>query len=65
MNAQKEIKELDPQQRPVAICNGDLLFMDICAQNAPELDIYGANAYRGKEGFRLYGKMFLKYMNVQ
>jgi beta-glucuronidase len=25
--------------------------MDICAQNAPELDIYGANAYRGKEGF--------------
>jgi beta-glucuronidase len=47
----KRIKELDPQQRPVAICNGDLLFMDICAQNAPELDIYGANAYRGKEGF--------------
>jgi tetratricopeptide (TPR) repeat protein len=60
----KLIKELDPQQRPVAICNGDLLFMDICAQNAPDLDIYGANAYRGKEGFgtlwrdvlKLYGK---------
>lgn len=47
----KRIKELDPQQRPVAICNGDTLFMDICAQNAPELDIYGANAYRGREGF--------------
>lgn len=47
----KRIKELDPQQRPVAICNGDHLFMDICAKNAPDLDIYGANAYRGKEGF--------------
>lgn len=47
----KRIKELDPQQRPVAICNGDVLFLDICAKNAPELDIYGANAYRGKEGF--------------
>ena len=47
----KRIKELDTQQRPVAICNGDHLYMDVCAKNAPELDIYGANAYRGKEGF--------------
>ncbi len=47
----KRIKELDPQQRPVAICNGDHLFLDICSKNAPDLDIYGANAYRGKEGF--------------
>ena len=52
----KLIKELDPKQRPVAICNGDQLFLDICAANAPELDIYGANAYRGKEGFGMLWK---------
>lgn len=57
----KRIKELDPQQRPVAICNGDTLFMDICAKNAPELDIYGANAYRGKEGF---GTLWKDVMNL-
>lgn len=56
----KRIKELDPQQRPVAICNGDTLFMDICAQNAPELDIYGANAYRGREGFGTLWKDVMK-----
>ena len=52
----KLIKELDPKQRPVAICNGDQLFLDICAANAPDLDIYGANAYRGKEGFGMLWK---------
>ncbi len=49
--AAKLVKELDPQQRPVAICNGDTLFLDICAANAPEIDIFGANAYRGDQGF--------------
>ncbi|MBL7084952.1 MAG: hypothetical protein ISS43_02450 [Candidatus Omnitrophica bacterium] len=42
--------KLDPT-RPVAICNGDVLFLDIFAKEAPEVDIFGANAYRGKEGF--------------
>jgi len=42
---------LDPQHRPVAVCNGDALFLDICAKNAPELDVFGANAYRGEVGF--------------
>ena len=45
------IKSLDPQQRPVTICNGDTFLMDHCAKNAPDLDIYGANAYRGEQGF--------------
>jgi hypothetical protein len=49
--AAKLIKSLDPEQRPVAVCNGDVLFLDICAKNAPELDIFGANAYRGDQGF--------------
>lgn len=49
--AAKLIKSIDPQQRPVSICNGDVLYLDICAANAPELDIFGANAYRGEQGF--------------
>ncbi len=47
----KLIKETDPHQRPVAICNGDTYLLDKCALNAPDLDIYGANAYRGEQGF--------------
>ena len=44
------VHKLDPT-RPVALCNGDVLFLDIFAEQAPEIDIFGANAYRGKEGF--------------
>lgn len=44
------IKSLDPE-RPVAICNGDTLFLDIFVKNCPDVDIYGANAYRGDHGF--------------
>jgi beta-glucuronidase len=49
--AAKLIKSLDPQQRPVAVCNGDILYLDVCAANAPDVDIFGANAYRGEQGF--------------
>ncbi len=49
--AAKLIKSLDPLHRPVAVCSGDVLYLDICAAHAPEIDIFGANAYRGKEGF--------------
>ena len=33
---------------PVAICNGDVLFLDIIAEECPDVDIYGTNMYRGK-----------------
>ncbi|MBF0593448.1 MAG: tetratricopeptide repeat protein [Candidatus Omnitrophica bacterium] len=49
----KRIKELDPD-RPVAICNGDILYLDKFAKNAPEVDIFGANVYRGDYGFASY-----------
>jgi beta-glucuronidase len=49
--AAKLVKSIDPQQRPVAVCNGDILYLDICAANAPEVDVFGANAYRGVQGF--------------
>ncbi|GAB4398220.1 MAG: hypothetical protein OHK0053_16420 [Microscillaceae bacterium] len=35
------------QQHPVAICNGDLLFLEIIAQECQDIDILGINVYRG------------------
>ncbi len=41
-----QIKAID-QSHPVAICNGDLLFLDIIASECKDVDIYGTNMYRG------------------
>jgi beta-glucuronidase len=35
----------------VGLCNGDILFLDKFGKNAPGIDIFGANAYRGNYGF--------------
>ncbi len=40
------MKSID-QSHPVAMCNGDLLYMDILAEECPDVDIYGTNMYRG------------------
>lgn len=32
---------------PIAICNGDLLFLDIIAKECKDVDILGTNVYRG------------------
>jgi hypothetical protein len=32
---------------PIAICNGDLLFLDLIAKECPDVDALGVNAYRG------------------
>ena len=45
-----QIKKIDPEH-PVAIGSGDILFLDKFAKNAPDIDIFGANAYRGDYGF--------------
>jgi len=44
--ASKMMKVIDPAH-PVAICNGDVLFIDIVAEECKDVDIYGVNAYRG------------------
>lgn len=44
------IKSMD-RDHPVALCNGDLLYMDKFAGLCPDVDIYGVNAYRGDHGF--------------
>ena len=45
-DASKEIKAID-NSHPVAICNGDLLYLDIVRQKCTNIDIYGTNMYRG------------------
>ncbi len=42
----KRIKEMDPT-RPIAMANGDLQYIDIIAEEIPDLDIFGTNVYRG------------------
>ena len=46
----KMIKSIDPDH-PVALCNGDTLYLDLFGQYAPDIDIYAANVYRGDYGF--------------
>lgn len=49
--AAKYIKELDPHKRPVAVCNGEIMFLDIFAKHCVDVDVLGANVYRGNHGF--------------
>ena len=44
--ASKVMKTID-SSHPVAICNGDVLFIDIIAEECKDVDIYGTNMYRG------------------
>lgn len=53
--AVKEMKTLD-QNHPMAICNGDLLFLDIIAKECKDIDILGINAYRGLTFTDLYDR---------
>ena len=41
-----EMKKID-KSHPMAICNGDLLFLDIIAEECKDIDILGTNMYRG------------------
>jgi beta-glucuronidase len=47
----KLIKSLDPHKRPVIISNGDIGFIDYFAKYCPDIDVFGANVYRGEAGF--------------
>jgi len=40
------MKSLDTSH-PVAMCNGDLLFIEIIQEECPDIDIFGTNMYRG------------------
>ena len=51
-----EIKKRD-QNHPVAIANGDLGFIDLIKKHIPNLDIMGANVYRGYSMGDLYDRV--------
>lgn len=44
--AAKAMKVID-DAHPVALCNGDLLFMELIVKYCPDVDIFGTNMYRG------------------
>jgi len=48
-----QMKEVDTSH-PVAICNGDVLFIDIIAEECKDVDIFGVNTYRGVSFTDLY-----------
>jgi len=58
--ASKAIKAINPNN-PVAICNGDLLFLDIIAKQCPDVDILGVNVYRGVSFGDLYDRVKKEY----
>ncbi len=52
------MKKIDTSH-PIAICNGDLLFLDVIAKECPDFDIFGANVYRGVS----FGDVFERVKN--
>ncbi len=48
------------KMHPVAMCNGDVLFLDIIARECTDVDIYGVNMYRGVS----FGDAFQKIKEV-
>jgi hypothetical protein len=55
------IHTLDPT-RPVAIANGDVLNLAVLREKAPHIDVFGANVYRGEQGF---GRSFFQDVREQ
>ena len=45
-DASIKMKSID-SSHPIAICNGDVLFIDIIAEECKDVDIFGTNMYRG------------------
>jgi hypothetical protein len=54
------MKEID-KSHPMAICNGDLLFLDIIAKECKDVDIYGTNVYRGISFGDLFDRVKKEY----
>jgi hypothetical protein len=54
-----EMKKID-FNHPMAMCNGDLLFLELIAQECKDADVLGVNCYRGIS----YGDLFQKVKNA-
>lgn len=46
---------------PIAICNGDLLFLDIIAKECKDIDILGINCYRGPSFSDVFSRVKNEY----
>ncbi|MCY1000748.1 hypothetical protein OWM54_26725 [Myxococcus sp. MISCRS1] len=57
--AARTIKARDVNH-PVALANGDLQYIDLVAQHAADIDIFGANVYRGPSVRDLYEEVLRK-----
>lgn len=55
-----EMKKIDTS-KPISICNGDVLFLDIIAKECKDVDILGINVYRGKSFGDLFDKVKATY----
>lgn len=42
---------------PVAICNGDLQYLELVAEHAGQMDLFGTNVYRGDSARDLYQRV--------
>ena len=54
------MKSID-KSHPIAICNGDLLFLDIIAKECKDVDILGTNVYRGVSFGDLFERVKKEY----
>lgn len=54
------MRAIDPNH-PVSICNGDLLFLDIIAEECRDVDIFGINVYRGISFTDLFDRVKNEY----
>ncbi len=59
-DAAVSIKKLD-KSHPIAICNGDLLFLNIIAKECQDIDIFGSNVYRGTSFGDLFERVKKEY----
>jgi len=58
--AVQQMKAMD-DSHPMAICNGDLLFLDIIARECKDVDILGVNSYRGMTFTDLFDRVKNEY----
>lgn len=54
------MKTID-NSHPIALCNGDLQYLDLIAKECPDVDIFGANIYRGKSFGDVFETVKKKY----